>query len=79
MLLSGYTCKVALRHAIIFGVAPSLQVPKARLDEALGSLTWWGAASPQQGLGLGGLLGHLQPKPLCDSVSISAVRHCSVL
>jgi len=24
--------------------APSLQVPKAMLDGALGSLTWWGAA-----------------------------------
>jgi len=28
--------------------APSLEVPKARLDGALGSLSWWGAASPWQ-------------------------------
>ena len=32
--------------------APSLEVPKARLD---GYLSWWGAASPWQRLGLGGL------------------------
>jgi len=28
------------------GSAPSLQVPKARLDGALSSLSWWGATSP---------------------------------
>ena len=28
--------------------APSLEVPKAGLDGALGSLSWWGAASPRQ-------------------------------
>ena len=32
--------------------APSLEVLKAWLDGALGSLSWWGTASPQQGLGL---------------------------
>jgi len=33
---------------------PSLEVPKAKLDGALGSLIWWEASSPQE-LGLGGL------------------------
>jgi len=32
----------------IFG-APSLEVPKAKLDEALGSLSWWGATLPVAG------------------------------
>ena len=32
----------------------SLEVPKDGLDGALGSLIWWGATSPRQGLGLGG-------------------------
>jgi len=32
--------------------APSLEVLRAGLDGALGSLSWWGAASPRQGLGL---------------------------
>ena len=31
--------------------APSLELFKARLDRALGSLSWWGAASPWQGVG----------------------------
>jgi len=33
--------------------APSLEVLKARLDGALGSLSWWVAPSPQQGVGTG--------------------------
>lgn len=35
--------------------ASSLKVFKARLDGILGSLIWWVAASPQQGVGLGRL------------------------
>ena len=35
--------------------APFLEVLKARWDGALDSLSWWGAASPWQGLGLAGL------------------------
>ena len=36
------------------GVLPTTtEVLKVRLDGALGSLSWWGATSPQQGLGLG--------------------------
>jgi len=31
--------------------APSMEVPKARLDRALDSLAWWGATSPWQGIG----------------------------
>jgi len=31
--------------------APSLEVPKARLDGALGRLSWWRATSPWQGVG----------------------------
>ena len=34
-------------------VSQSPKVPKARLDGALYSLIWWGATSPQLGLGLG--------------------------
>ena len=34
--------------------SPSLEALRAGLDGALGSLTWWGAASPWQGLGLVG-------------------------
>ena len=48
--------------------APSLEVPKRRLDGALGSMVWWGALSPRQGLGLGGLEGPFQPHPSCDSM-----------
>ena len=33
--------------------APSLQALKARLDGALGSLSWWGAALPMAGGGTG--------------------------
>jgi len=33
--------------------APSLEVLKARLDGALGSLSWWVATSPWQGVGAG--------------------------
>ena len=36
------------------GDVPSLEVLKAGLDGALGSLSWRGAPSPQQGLELGG-------------------------
>ena len=31
--------------------APSLEALKARLDGALGSLSWWGAALPMAGVG----------------------------
>jgi len=31
--------------------APSLEAIKARLDGDLGSLIWWEATSPQQGIG----------------------------
>lgn len=34
--------------------APSLQEPKA-MDAVLGSLSWWRAISPRQGMGLSGL------------------------
>ena len=34
---------------------PSLEMLKARLDGAVGSLCWWGAASPWQGSELDGL------------------------
>lgn len=30
---------------------PYLEVPKARLDAALGSLIWWGATNIRQGVG----------------------------
>jgi len=33
--------------------APSLEILKARLDGALGSLRWWEAPSPCQGVGTG--------------------------
>jgi len=33
--------------------APSLQVLKARLDGALGSLSWWWQPCPRQGVGTG--------------------------
>jgi len=39
--------------------APSLELPKARLDGALCSLSWWEAASLWAGVGAGGLLGSL--------------------
>jgi len=31
--------------------APSLEVPKAMFDGVPGSLSWWGAPSPWQGVG----------------------------
>jgi len=38
-------------------------VLKTRLDGALGCLSWWGAASPQQGIGTRGfLLGSLSTR-----------------
>ena len=36
--------------------APSLEGPKARLDGALASLIWWGAASPWHRVGTGSSL-----------------------
>jgi len=42
--------------------APSLEVPKA--GWALGSLSWWGAISPQQGVGAGWALRSLPTQPL---------------
>ena len=42
---------------------PSLEVLEARLDEALSSLSWWGAALPTAGgLELNDLYGPLQPE-----------------
>jgi len=35
--------------------APSLEVPKARLDGALGRLSWWGHSAHSRGLELSGL------------------------
>ena len=35
--------------------APSLEARKARLDGALGSLSWWGEALPTAEVGVGGL------------------------
>ena len=54
---------------------PSLEMLKARLDGAVGSLCWWGAASPWQGSELDGLWGPFQPKPLCDSRSTVNKRY----
>jgi len=55
--------------------APSLEVPEARLDGALGSLNWWGAANPQQGWSLWspsqpnkGPLESFPTQPYCDSM-----------
>ena len=39
--------------------APSLEALKARLDGALGSLSWWGAALPTAGVGAGWALSSL--------------------
>ena len=42
----------------------SLEVLKARLDRALGSLCWWGAALPTaEEIGTGWALSPFQPKP----------------
>ena len=35
---------------------------------ALGSLIWWGATSPQQGVGSGWVLRSLPNQPFCDSI-----------
>ena len=55
---------------------PSLEVLKARLDGALSSLIWWGAALPTAGgLELNDLWGPFQPKTFYDSViSILAAK-----
>ena len=54
----------------------SLEVLKARLDGALGSLSWlWGQPCPWQGLGLGGLWGPFQPKLFCD-VMVKETTKC---
>jgi len=44
--------------------APSLEALKARLDGALGSLSWWGQPAHGRGLELEALYGPLQPNPL---------------
>jgi len=47
--------------------APSLDIFKASLDGALGSLIWWVAALPTaERLGLDDFQGPLQPKPSDD-------------
>ena len=48
--------------------APSLEALMARLDGALGSLSWWGAALPTAGSGAGWAL-RFQPKPFYGSVN----------
>ena len=50
--------------------APPLEVLKARLDGALGSLSLWVAASPWQEVGQGGLKFLSSLKPFYDSVTI---------
>ena len=55
--------------------APSLEALRAGLDGALGSLSWWGAAGPGQGLGLSRLSGPFQYKPLYD-LAISVLVEC---
>ena len=56
------------------GGVPSLEALKARLDAALGTLSWWGAALPTAGVGMGGLGGPFQPKPFYDSTHEKAAR-----
>jgi len=48
--------------------APSLEVLKARLDGALGSLSWWRAALPTAAVGAVWALRFLQPKLFCNSM-----------
>jgi len=38
------------------------------MHEALGTLSWWGAAGPRQGLRLGDLRGPFQPSPFYEAV-----------
>jgi len=54
--------------------APSLEMFKARLDGALGNLVWWEVSRPWQGVGLDGLYGLFQPKPLCDPTIVKALK-----
>jgi len=49
--------------------APSLEVFKARLDVAVGSLVWWLATLPMLGdLKLDDHCGPFQPRPYYDSM-----------
>ena len=48
--------------------APFLEVLKVGLDGTLGRLSWWGAASPWQGLGLNELYGPFKLMPFYDSM-----------
>jgi len=48
--------------------APSLEVLKATLNGALGSLSWWGQPVRGRGLELSDLEGPFQPKPFFGSV-----------
>ena len=52
--------------------APSLEVPKARLDGALGSLSWWVAVLPTAGGELDRLQGHFHHKLLCESIILTS-------
>nr|XP_047910982.1 glutamate-rich protein 1 isoform X3 [Anser cygnoides] len=58
----------------------ALEVLKARLDGALGSLVWWEVSLPMAGgLELGGLSGPFQPNPFCGSLSGSKQGACHAL
>jgi len=57
----------AWRHSKTVTDAPLLEVLKARLNGALGSLICWGATRPWQRVDL---LGPFQPKPFCNSKSV---------
>jgi len=46
------------------GGVPSLEALKARLDAALGTLSWWGAALPTAGVGTGWALRPLPKKDI---------------
>jgi len=48
-----------------YGVSPSSRLGGIG---ALGSLIWWGATSPQQGVGSGWVLRSLPNQPFCDSI-----------
>ena len=59
-------------------VTPPLQALKARLDGALGSLSWWGAALPMaEGLELGDLYG-LAGRPVQNIKRITYCQNCKI-
>jgi len=70
------------KMCVEFSDAPSLEVPKARLDEALGSLIWWGNQPMAASCGARWPLRYLWTQAIlwfCDSMWFDTINSCDCM